>query len=422
MIIYTDRKNKVACRAFVGLVFSCLLIFGLFIAIPAKTAKASNNYIDDISFFVKDGDLHFKFHTKTTFSNTAGYHRLIGFFNAYSSSYHHTIYFSSKGGSPFTNLDYVNPHPDSCDCSGAYNSCSCVFLAGQTYDINLNYTWEEGNNYQWTLEHYIWSFGSPVNTHFLYINPFIADTEYYYFSEFPELSISFPHDNDEIAESFNIQGSYTMPAGSGYNLLMAGFFQTGTYDINWNSAVNVFSIPVSEPSGSFNDLRISNYLPKGIYDIYFRFYGGGAGYEFPFHISNINIVSDLPYELPITREVPPDIPIFSSLSAQTIYTTYSNYASSTPFFNAITGAIEPIVLTIGDNLTFFSSQFSQENARDIGEKTGNGILLVRAYAGNINSFFNDLPIAEVLFLYLMTLIVVSVFRIIRILLKLIPFT
>ena len=396
MIKDTQDKKKRAYRAFVGLVFSLILIFGLFLTFPVKTAQGANNYIDDIVFYknTTDGYNHIRFYVKTTFS-VAGNYRL-GYIYRPNNTVLDAFYFCPNGAT----YTAGNIYDRAINRSSAEGGCQVV-----TYSANIL-----------TTEYYI-IFNNAYAT-----TPSWTDAEKYYFSEFPSLTITYPQNNYEIAESFDIQGSYTLPAGSGYNLLMAGFFKAGNYDINWNKAVNVFTISVSEPSGSFDNLRVSNYVPKDIYDIYFRFYGAGVSYELPFHISNINIVSDLPYELPITGETPLVIPSFTTPSAQKIYEDYSNYDTPTPLFNIITGAIEPISQTIGDNLTFFSSRFNITNAKEAGEKAGDAVLIIRANAGIINSFFNDLPIAEILFLYLSALVVVIVFRIIRLLLKLIPFT
>jgi len=433
MIKDTQNKKIGACRAIMGLVFSLILIFGLFNGFSVKTAQAVNDYFDNVNFYTdNEGFNRVSIHIKTTFTENWG---AIGWPVANS-----CVLLSHNGasGAPsmaMGNGDYIY------DALINYNSidtsiCEDItYSAGNTYDLYFCESRYLGGVYfvmnenkinmkpyfqklALTSANYIW-FRNTINN---YNQWFFGDTEYTYFTEQPTLTITYPQNNYEIAESFDIQGSYTLPAGSGYNLLMAGFFKAGNYDINWNNAVNVFTIPVSEPSGSFDNLRVSNYLPKDNYDIYFRVYGGGLAYEFPFYISNINIVSDLPYELPITGETPPDIPSFTTPSAQKIYEDYSDYDTPTPLFNIITGAIEPISQTIGDNLTFFSSRFKITNAKDAGEKAGNAVLIIRANAGVINSFFNDLPIAEILFLYLSALVVVIVFRIIRLLLKLIPFT
>ena len=401
MIKDTHNKKRGAYGAFVGLVFSALLIFGLFLTFPVKTANAANNYIDNIVFYQESGQLIAEFHVKTTF--TLSQYLLISINGGY----------TTYNTSPCSFLTNTNPEPTGCTLSNnRYRHCT--FTAGITYKLKLaGVSKYPDTNKCYTLAYYTAQFGYPIVSHYIQFDytP-INDAQKYYFTEMPTLTITYPQENDEIANAFYIQGSFTIPSGSGYNKLVAYVGRAIPY------AQYSFIQELVGDSGAVN-LRISG-IPAGEnYNLYFYFIGDGISY-FAGEVNNVNILLDIAPELPQTYEISPDV--FSNLSAQTIYGLYSNYDTSTPLFNTISNAVEPLILTIGDNLTFFSSQFSQTNAKDIGEKTGNGVLLVRAYSGNINSFFNDLPISEILFLYLMTLIVVSVFRIIRILIKLIPFS
>jgi hypothetical protein len=168
------------------------------------------------------------------------------------------------------------------------------------------------------------------------------------------------------------------------------------------------------------DIRISG-IPPDTYNIFFFFTGGGEeSYNPNKDIENIIIVNNIPYELPYTGETTPES--FNQAEPNYIYEQYSSYATSTALFTGLTDTLKPLTALIGGNLTFFSSQFNQADAKDTGEKAGNAVLLVRSYANNMNSFFSDLPVSEILFLYLMALVGVVVFRLVRLLLKLIPFT
>jgi len=424
MIKDTHNKKRGAYGAFVGLVFSALLIFGLFVAIPAKTAQADNNFFDNVVFTSDSNDLYLgfnpikvSFHVKTTFQITfwidgSKCWSCFGFSPdaVYQADGQHFYYPST----PFYNRYILVPVNSSSITTLTCPVGTQTFTAGQTYSFWLShyYDWFGLSSSVLFNGLYPASWGVFNNTCLPSGDYWSGDTEQYPFVEYPTLAITYPQENDEIANAFYIQGSFTIPSGSGYNKLVAYVGRAIPY------AQYSFIQELVGDSGAVN-LRISG-IPAGEnYNLYFYFIGDGISY-FAGEVNNVNILLDIAPELPQTYEISPDV--FSNLSAQTIYGLYSNYDTSTPLFNTISNAVEPLILTIGDNLTFFSSQFSQTNAKDIGEKTGNGVLLVRAYSGNINSFFNDLPISEILFLYLMTLIVVSVFRIIRILIKLIPFS
>ena len=240
-------------------------------------------------------------------------------------------------------------------------------------------------------------------------NPALYNPSCYLYKIAPTLEITYPMDNAEIAEAFNIQGTYDVKDLELYNLLVARLkYQDASY--------YYFSQDLTTATGTI-DLRVSG-IPKGDYEIEFLFTGGTAGAFLIDKLINIILVSSIPFELP-TGETTPEY--FSLYSADYIYSLYSNYTTPTALFNALSGAIEPIIKTLGDNLTFFSTQFDQNTAKKTGQDTGEAVLIIRAYAGNLNSFFNDLPISEVLFFYLLLLIVVAIFRIIRQVIKLIPF-
>jgi hypothetical protein len=125
----------------------------------------------------------------------------------------------------------------------------------------------------------------------------------------------------------------------------------------------------------------------------------------------INILDYLPPELPNSEQTPPAF--FGVVGGTEYYSIHSNYATSTDLFLNLIGAVEPIIITIGDNLTFFSANFDQDIAKETGQKTGDAVLMIRSYSSNLNTFFNNLPVAEFLFFYLTLLIVVIVFRLIK---------
>jgi hypothetical protein len=79
----------------------------------------------------------------------------------------------------------------------------------------------------------------------------------------------------------------------------------------------------------------------------------------------------------------------------------------------------PVIGSIGENLAFFSNKFQLVDAQNTGSNLGNAILVARGYSSNINQLFGSLPIAEILVFYLILLILVAVFRIVKNLINLI---
>jgi len=407
---YTQGSKIWSYRAIMALLIT-LLLFNCFFSV--KKAEGANVYFDNVEFYHKDGDLFLKFFCKTTFWSSNDYHRKIGVFNHYTSAYHRNIYFSSSVSNPLTNTDYVSPSPLDCDCTGAYNSCSCLFQAGNVYTINLKYTREEANNYTWTLDNYIKEFGFPDSTHYIYLKYWVGDTEYYYFSEKPELTITFPFDGAEIAERFTIQGNYRIPENSTFDKLVAYL----GYDINGETKFYEFNQNIFPPSGIV-EIPIFG-IPTGDYLVGYYFVNSHdeKDYFIPIIWQEIKIIQSIPVELPETGEIPP--PLFGLYEPIIFYNEFSNYATPTSLYINLTNTIKPIILMIGENLTFFTSKFNQDTAKETGQRVGLAILNVRSYANNLNSFFGDLPVSEVLFFYLVILIVVAVFRFIKNLINLI---
>ncbi|MDD5639021.1 MAG: hypothetical protein PHO28_03915 [Candidatus Pacebacteria bacterium] len=370
------------------------LIFGLFSGFSAKTAEASNNYIDNIKFY-KSGDWYMvDFRVKTTFS--VKYDTWWGHYCAF--------YFSSPNETLTVRTNKTTLPLQLITCEGEQGEYT--FTAGQTYHLRfVNVS-----------EGFIFNSNDYIEQIYLYKNGIyiFRDLEYYYFTEYPSLTINYPFEGAEISGVFNIQGSYTLPEGSTFDKLLAYFgYEEAPEEVYFYE----FYQDVSPPSGDVS-IRVSG-VPAGEYLLGFSFINSNDAEDYYIILTwyNITIVEGSPPELPETQETPPFI--FNLLEPEIYYSNNSNYASSTALFDNLSGAISPLILTIGNNLTFFSSKFNQDNAKDTGEKIGNGVLIIRSYANNLNSFFNDLPISEILFLYLILLVVVAVFRIVRNLINLI---
>jgi len=240
-----------------------------------------------------------------------------------------------------------------------------------------------------------------------------TDTEKYYFitaPPAPTLDITFPLENAEISEAFYITGSYTILENSGVERIVAFFYGDGL-SYPWYS----FHQNLIDLSGSIS-IRSSG-IQASDYTIKFCFVGTGIEAICPVeNYINISIVDRIPPELP-DGEIPPEV--YDPIDADQFYLDFSEYETPTALYSNLKNAIQPIFTTIGSNLTFFTSRFDSQTAKDTGEKTGQAILIIRTYSSNLNTFFNDLPVSEFLLFYLSLLIVVIVFRIIKNLINLI---
>jgi len=390
-------KKTPRCSRFYALVFSVILVFGLFNGFLVKNANASNNYFNNVLFY-KGSD---------------GYYRL---------GLHITTTLSGDG----LQRDFPDPHCcifANWNLSGGLSGYLC-FDSPVPPNCLGTYTLTAGNTYQLILDRnpaYPPVFNSSYyidNIEFWSAWPHFIDYQDYYFTEYPSLTITYPHDNDEIAGAFNIQGSYTIPAGSGYNYLVAGFFTPGSYDpLNFNSNVGAFGYDLATTTG--NVLIPVNGIPAGYYDIYFRFLGSGLNYEPAPHILNVHLVNDIPPALP-TGETPPTIQIYPPTAPETYHADYCAYGTSTtPLFNTLTGAVSGMITNIGQSLADFAGKFSLTDAQSTGQQLASSVLIMRSYVAGLNSFFGELPVGEILVLYLIVFVLVILFRVIKGLINLI---
>lgn len=101
------------------------------------------------------------------------------------------------------------------------------------------------------------------------------------------------------------------------------------------------------------------------------------------------------------------------------YATHSTFATSTAFYDAITGAIAPFFEKIENYLFSFEDVFNASSSYSAGEQYGMAIPLARGYLGIVNDFFSGFPISEIFVFFLTTLIVVGIFRTIRVLIAIV---
>lgn len=429
MIHYTQNRKS---RPYKAILFaSCAFILVFSIGFGVLSVEASNPYISDINYYTDaDGIVRVKFFVNTSFEKTIGPETGVSITQCKFANYGFGRYTRP------TDLALRTLHilpifeiNQPFECDRIFH-----FVAGNTYDmmwssgsyINLDLITKIPCTHKntcngWDQDFYAYYGIFPASTNYItdlfYWAPpefptsewpeNALDTEFYYFSEVPSLNITFPLPNAEIAEAFDITGTYTIPSIDDYYWLVFEL-QYGDADMIW-----AYKTDLIATSGSFS-VRVAG-LPAGNYTIRPHFFGALGWYytdEIP-----ISVVDTIPIELPETQEQPPEQ--FGVVEGDIFYPEHSNYPEPTNLYENLISAIQPIFIVIGDNLTFFSSKFSQDTAKETGAKTGEAILLMRAYASNLNTFFSDLPISEFLFFYLTLLVVVIVFRTIKNLINLI---
>jgi hypothetical protein len=409
-------------KRFTALVFGLILVFGLFSAFLPKTASASNNYVDNVIFHTDSAGFNrLKFHVKTSWTNKI----VDGGDTCYALSYNQV---GGMGGAGCINsacyqewgLNFKLPefYVGNGTCYGDF-----TWTAGNTYDVYLSapdgwsdtLTFAQITGYPLWRNTYTsadyWRFNLNGNANQVYIPPF-NDNEPYYFAETPTLTISFPHDNDEIAGAFYIDGTYTTP------LENFNFLYLNAQIVGYEPQFNLALLELTNATGAIHELVPAGFgLPANDYILRFMFSGTGGTYDVPLQIP-IRILTDIPPSLP-NGETTPTIPQYGGKTWDEYYPAHSVYATSTALANDLKDAVGGVIQNIGDNLAQFANKFNLTDAQTSGLNLANSILTMRAYVGGINSFFGTLPVAQFLILYLIAFLGVVLFRLIKGLINLI---
>lgn len=422
-------KTNRPYRSFWRFVFSFILVFGLLQGFLPKNALASNNYINNVSFFndaVNGNIATLKFHCLTSFSFTPYWGDNNGIY--------HGCETSKQSQTPMIKLNGTKSSLD-----GGKIKDNGVFRTMSGYCGDTSFT--AGHTYEIFLSPFVWTSGSSAPAPFYYdaqyrgqqswfttltsadyisgifcnsVRVWPADAclnETYYLVEYPTLIKTFPENNAEITGSFYVEGSFTQPTPAPYEYLSIYARIAGTQNL-----VREFNQRINFATSGEMSMWIYG-LASGYYDFDLMMTNNIGGYYFADNwiITNIHIVDDLPITLPPFDNQPPIYAptIYSPYSPAPFYLANNSYSTSTAFYNTLTGTFAPVLLSIGENLTNFSRNFTPSNASSTGNQLGNSILLVRGYITNINSFFANFPVGQFLLLYLIALVVVIVLRLVK---------
>lgn len=397
-MFYTRKHKKGASGAIVGVLFGLILTFGLFFGfLPKATADTcqmgvspsypSTNYVDNVHYYKAPDyntthNITLTFHVKTTFTLDCN--------NGWD-----TVILDTGFGYGGSILSFTGR-------SGTY-------YAGNTYSFTVSYT-----PYS-RFGGFSFGGGKMGSTYYNYFgNPpfwtgWLPLEDYPY----PVATITYPYNNAEIAGAFNIQGNFTIPSGKSANYLVISFTPVGS---NYCLLTNFSQDIHNQTQGTIN-IPISG-IPAGYYNISAVFTGGDFDNYTGATINNVHIVNDIPPALP-SGEQTPQTPIFGYVSPDVYYASHSNYTTSTALFDNLANSAGALIQSIGNSLSAFAGKFSLTNAQQTATITANSISTMRSYANNLNSFFGSLPIAQILFLYLLVFVAVILFRLIKNLINLI---
>ncbi len=123
------------------------------------------------------------------------------------------------------------------------------------------------------------------------------------------------------------------------------------------------------------------------------------------------------YNLSVASYIPPSyIPTFYLPITEwdTYYASNSvRWTTSTPVFDNWADAFEPIIVWVGQTAIFFEDYFDLDGAKTRGEEIGDAIAIARGYLESIDDFFGGLPLSSIFLFYIITALVVIIYRIVR---------
>lgn len=111
----------------------------------------------------------------------------------------------------------------------------------------------------------------------------------------------------------------------------------------------------------------------------------------------------------------------NDLDCAPFYASNSSYATPTGIFDSLCGVSGGIINYLSSWISHFSNLFDLTQARQKGIEFGEAIPKARGYIDFFNNIFGNLPIGEIVIIYLTVLIAVIIFRITRHTKSLIPF-
>jgi len=237
----------------------------------------------------------------------------------------------------------------------------------------------------------------------------------------PEMSITYPVDETKIISNFEMEIDYSL--AEGYNRIMVVFedwhasstcpAETDfSYWVEREAYFNrrsmaYFSQELATTTGTTTILVYG--LEVGKYNCNKCFFvdKSGAMSENLCRGYDIEVLSYLPDD-----EIPQVYLPFNNWDDY--YTENSErYATSTPLFDNLAWTFEPLTNNIGNIIIFFNNFFDPQIAGLKGEEFGKSIPILRGYLEQFNNFFGGIPISEFLLFYLITAIVVMIYRLVR---------
>jgi hypothetical protein len=111
----------------------------------------------------------------------------------------------------------------------------------------------------------------------------------------------------------------------------------------------------------------------------------------------------------------------STRNATSFYSEHSQYSTPTELYLGLTGVSGGVIDLLSSWLSTWTDFFDLSEAKVKGIEIGLSVPKMRGYLLMFNAIFGDLPIAEILFIYLIIIFAIVILKIIRYIKQLLPF-
>lgn len=248
-------------------------------------------------------------------------------------------------------------------------------------------------------------------------------THDFYLTYPPTINIVYPPDDSEVSSAFEITATF-INSGT-YEKLMVIFeewhasstcpvYGTDAWDtevalgyFNYQS-MPYFSDWILTQDGT-TTISVSN-LEAGTYNCF----------KCHFITESTGVMSGSlcpEYNLDIAQYIPPSfVPTFYLPLTEWDEYYASNsvrWATSTPVFDNWADAFEPIIVWVGQTAIFFEQYFDLDIAKAKGAEIGDAVAIARGYLETIDDFFGGLPLSGIFLFYIITALVVIIYRIVK---------
>jgi len=251
------------------------------------------------------------------------------------------------------------------------------------------------------------------------------ETQYvseFYLSFIPEIDITYPLDESETLSNFEMKIDYS--GKENYDRLMVVFedWDIGSTcppetDPNYQAERDVYFNSRSMPYFSNSLTTSTGTTTINVYGLEIGNYNCNKCFFVNDETGAISENLCFGYNLDVLSYLPsPEIPetYLEVESWENYYSEHSErFTTSTPIFNSLAETFSPLITWAGNTILFFNNYFDPETAGNKGEEIGNAVRVARGYLESIDDFFGGLPISTIFIFYLITTIVIIIYRLVK---------